>query len=261
MRTLAESAQRLAIDVRDVSMTYRRRGSEVLAVDGCTFQAAAGQRVAIIGPSGCGKSTVLRMLADIITPTAGELFVGGTTPNQARRARAFALVSQQNVMLPWRRLADNVGIGLAVLRTPKPERRAAVQAAIDLVGLSGFERHYPSELSGGMRQRAAIARALTLTPDVLLMDEPFGALDEFTRERLNFELIQVLDSTQATLVLITHSIAEAIMLSDVVFVMSGRPGCIVARMDVELPERTPAMRNDETFHTYERELRIALADA
>lgn len=250
-----------AVEVRGVSMVYQRRGSDVLAVEGCTFSASPGQRISIIGPSGCGKSTVLRMLADIIRPTSGEVRVGGLSPHHARKARAFALVSQQSVMLPWRRLAENVGLGLEVTRAERGQRRAAVQDAIDLVGLTGFERHYPAELSGGMRQRGAIARALTLSPDVLLMDEPFGALDEFTRQRLNFELLRILDDSRATLVLITHSIAEAIMLSDTVFVMSGRPGRIVARLDVELSARAPDTRDDPAFHRYEHQLRLALADA
>lgn len=250
-----------AVDVRDVSMVYQRRGDDVLAVDGCTFSAAPGQRISVIGPSGCGKSTVLRMLADIIKPTSGDVRVGGVTPHLARKARAFALVSQQSVMLPWRRLAENVGLGLEVARADRAVRREAVKSAIDLVGLSGFERHYPAELSGGMRQRGAIARALTLSPDVLLMDEPFGALDEFTRQRLNFELLRILEESGATLVLITHSIAEAVMLSDTVFVMSGRPGRIVSRLDVELPVRAPETRDDPAFHRYEHELRLALADA
>lgn len=251
----------LAIDIRDASMTYHRRGGDVIAVDGCTISVDAGTRAAIIGPSGCGKSTVLRMLADVITPTGGEVFLSGQSPRQARMAGTFALVSQQSVLLPWRRLAENVGLGLEVLRVRRPERQARVQEAIDLVGLTGFESHFPAELSGGMRQRAAIARALTLSPEVLLMDEPFGALDEFTRERLNFELLRILHTSKATLMLITHSIAEAIMLSDVVYVMSGRPGRIVARIEVELEERSPAVRDHPAFHFYERELRVALADA
>ena len=249
------------IEVRDVGMVYRRRGREVVAVDGCSFAVRQGERAAIIGPSGCGKSTILRMLADVVEPTSGEVRVAGTTPSAARRARAFALVSQQSVMLPWRRLSDNVALGLQVIRASAAERERRVREAIDLVGLNGFEANYPAELSGGMRQRAAIARALTLRPGVLLLDEPFGALDEFTRTRLNFELLRILDASGATLLMITHSISEAVLLSDVVFVMSGRPGRIVARVDVRLGARTPDVADDPAFHNYERTIRAALAAA
>ena len=186
---MADRRHREGIVVRGLTMTYERRGITTTAVADCDLVVPKGSWASLLGPSGCGKSTLLKILADIVKPTSGLVTMDELTPAEARAARIFALVSQQSTMLPWRRLAENVELGLELAGIPKRERRARAREAIELVGLSGFEKAYPHELSGGMRQRAAIARALTLRPRFLLMDEPFGALDEITRERLNFEQI------------------------------------------------------------------------
>ena len=222
----------------------------------------AGGWVSLIGASGCGKSTLLRILSDIVKPTSGMALLGGLTPAEARAQRRFALVSQSAVMLPWRKVLGNVELGLEVAKVAAPERRRRAQEAIEMVGLRGFEKAYPFELSGGMRQRAAIARALTLRPSYLFMDEPFGALDELTRDRLNFELLRILEETKATLLLVTHSISEAIILADTVVVMSPRPGRITRRVDVDFGHhREPAMRDDPRFGRLESEVRHALNDS
>jgi NitT/TauT family transport system ATP-binding protein len=248
------------ISVVDVGMTYRRDDQVTQALVGCSLEVPQGGWATLIGASGCGKSTLLRILSDIVRPSSGVATLGGQTPAQARAERSFALVSQQSVMLPWRKLLPNVELALEVARVDRAERRRRAQAAIDMVGLRGFENAYPTELSGGMRQRAAIARALTLRPRFLLMDEPFGALDELTREKLNFELLRILHETGATMLLVTHSISEAVILSDSVAVMSARPGRISHRVAIGFGhDRTPAMRDDPRFAAYEAELRHALA--
>jgi NitT/TauT family transport system ATP-binding protein len=247
------------IRIRGLTKTYRRGREATHALAACDLDIPEGSWASLIGASGCGKSTLLRILADIIAPSDGDATLGGMTPAEARAARAFALVSQQSVLLPWRRLMENVELGLEVSRTDKAERRRRAEEAIELVGLRGFERAWPHELSGGMRQRAAIARALTLRPRYLLMDEPFGALDELTREKLNFELLRILEETGATLLLVTHSIPEAVILSDSVVVMSPRPGRIVHRLDIGFGHhRSAAIRDDPAFAAYEAELRHAL---
>ena len=248
--------------VEDVSMTYRRGAQVTPALVGCSLSVPRGGWASLIGGSGCGKSTLLRILADIVQPTGGGGTVGGRAPAQARALRSFALVSQQSVMLPWRKLLANVELGLEVARVDRATRRIRAEQAIEMVGLRGFEQAYPSELSGGMRQRAAIARALTLRPRFLLMDEPFGALDELTRERLNYELLRVLRETGATLLLVTHSISEAVILSDTVAVMSARPGRISHLLPIAFGhERSADIRDDPRFAAYESELRHALNGA
>jgi NitT/TauT family transport system ATP-binding protein len=240
-------------------MTYRRGGQTTAALSGCNLDVREGGWASLIGVSGCGKSTLLRILADIVKPTGGHVTVGGMTPSAARAARIFGLVSQQSTMLPWRKILANIELGLEVARVGQVERRKRAEEAIELVGLKGFEEAYPAELSGGMRQRAAIARALTLKPRFLLMDEPFGALDELTREKLNFELLRILVETRATLLLVTHSISEAIILSDQVAVMTPRPGRIAHSVGVEFGRnRSGAIRDDARFQAYEADLRRAL---
>ena len=255
----ADGAAGGGLSIRDVGMIYRRRDQVTTALTGCSLEIPEGGWGSLIGASGCGKSTLLRILADIVKPTSGSVRVGGLSPGEARARRTFALVSQQSTMLPWRKILANVELGLEVAGVEKAARRRSAEAAIELVGLKGFEQAFPSELSGGMRQRAAIARALTLKPRFLLMDEPFGALDEITREKLNFELLRILRETSATLLLVTHSISEAIILSDTVAVMSPRPGRISHRVQIGFGhERSAAMRDDPQFSAYEAELRLAL---
>lgn len=247
------------IVIEDLSMTYRRGRRQTVALEGVDLRADAGQWVSLLGPSGCGKSTVLRILADLVAPTSGTASLGGMSPAEARRTHAYALVSQQSSMLAWRTLADNVGLGLEVARVPRAERRRRIDEALELVGLTEFAKAYPRELSGGMRQRGAIARALALRPRFLLMDEPFGALDELTRERLNFELLSILEESGTSLLLITHSISEAVILSDVVAVMSGRPGRIIHEEPIPFGRhRTRSIRSDATFVQIEAQLRDRL---
>jgi NitT/TauT family transport system ATP-binding protein len=248
------------LSIENVGMVYRRGGQTVTALSGCSLEVPAGAWVSLIGASGCGKSTLLRILSDIVRPTSGTALLGGMTPAEARAARRFALVSQSAVMLPWRKVMGNVELGLEVARVSRAERRARAQEAINMVGLRGFEKAWPHELSGGMRQRAAIARALTLRPSYLFMDEPFGALDEMTRDRLNFELLRILEETGATLLLVTHSISEAVILSDTVVVMSPRPGRIIRRIEVDFGHhREPGIRDDPRFGHLESEVRHALS--
>ena len=251
--------QALGLVADHVGMVYRRGRQETIALEDCSLSIERGGWMSLIGASGCGKSTLLRIFADIVRPTTGRALLHGVSPAEARANRTFALVSQQSTMLPWRSIVDNVALGLQIAGVQPSDRRRRAMEAIELVGLGGFENAYPSELSGGMRQRAAIARALTLRPQFLLMDEPFGALDEITREKLNFELLQILRETSATLLLVTHSISEAIILSDKVAVMTPRPGRISHVVTVGFGhDRSPDMRDDPRFHVIERDLRHAL---
>ncbi len=251
---------KLGLVAKDVGMVYRRGSESTTALVGCNIDVERGTWASLIGASGCGKSTLLRIFADIVKPTSGTATLHGLTPAEARAERTFALVSQQSTLLPWRKIAENVELGLEVAGVVKSERQDRAAEAIALVGLKGFERAFPSELSGGMRQRAAIARALTLRPRFLLMDEPFGALDEMTREKLNFELLRILNETSATLLLVTHSISEAIILSDQVAVMSPRPGRISKLVPIDFGhDRSAAMRDDPRFTAYEADLRHALS--
>ena len=216
--------------------------------------------VALIGPSGCGKSSFLRAVADLLAPgiVQGTLLVHGGTPRDARRRNEFAFVFQDPTLAPWRSVLENVCLPLEIVRTDRTASRSP-QELIDLVGLRGFEDRLPSALSGGMRQRVAIARALTLDPSILLMDEPFGALDELTRDRMQDELLDIWSTTRASVLLVTHSIAEAVYLADRVAVMSHRPGRLKAVVDIDLPRpRTSEMRTTVGFLEKTNEVRSTL---
>ncbi|MBO0664284.1 ABC transporter ATP-binding protein [Jiella sp. MQZ9-1] len=257
--TASEATGAAGLVAQGVSVTFRRGTQVIDALKDVSLNIPRGTRAALIGASGCGKSTLLRVFADIVQPTSGTASHYGLTPAEARANRVYALVQQGSTMLPWRTVIDNVALGLEIAGTSKPERLERAAESLALVGLKGFEKSLPAELSGGMRQRAAIARALTLRPRFLLMDEPFGALDEITRDRLHFELLRILEETGATLFLVTHSIAEAVILSDKVVVMTPRPGRISQVIDVDLGQhRTPATREDPRFGHYELMLRRAL---
>jgi NitT/TauT family transport system ATP-binding protein len=233
----------------------------VRALHAVSLSIGRRELVSLIGPSGCGKSTLLRLIGDLLTPTSGSLLVNGKTPRQARLGREYGIVFQQPVLYDWRTVEQNVTLPLEVMKIPKAERQARTEHLLKLVGLQEFARRYPWELSGGMQQRVSIARALAIRPSVLLMDEPFGALDEMTRERLNRELLNVWTETETTLVFVTHSIAEAVFLSDRIVVMSPRPGRVETVITVDLPRpRGPETRDLPRFFELIAEVRHNLRE-
>ena len=251
-----------AVEVRAVSRTFSgRRGASVTALESVDLSVAPGEFVSLIGPSGCGKSTLLRLIADLDTPTSGELSVFGKPARQARIDQDYGIAFQQAGLLPWRTVTGNIELPLALHGSARSERKARVTELLELIGLTEFAGHYPDQLSGGMQQRVAIARALAESPKLLLMDEPFGALDEMTRERMQNELVRICAETQAAVVFVTHSIPEAVFLSDRVVVMSPRPGRITHVVDVRLggpAERDDALREDAAFFRGVADVREAL---
>ena len=236
-------------------------GSSVRALQDVSLEIRPRELVSLIGPSGCGKSTLLRLIGDLLTPTSGSLLENGKSPRQARLHRDYGIVFQQPVLFDWRTVEQNVMLPLEVMKAPKPERESRARQLLKLVGLQDFAKRYPWELSGGMQQRVSIARALSIQPSVLLMDVPFGALDEMTRERLNRELLTVWSETGAILIFVTHSIAEAVFLSDRIVVMSPRPGRVETIIEVDLPRpRTPETRDDRGFFELIAEVRHNLRE-
>jgi NitT/TauT family transport system ATP-binding protein len=219
-------------------------GGAVHALSGIELRIASGEFVSLIGPSGCGKSTLLRVVADLEQPSEGTVLVGGKSARRARLDQDYGIAFQQAGLLEWRTVAANVELPLHVHGVAKPERRARAAELLELVGLADFAGHRPSQLSGGMQQRVAIARSLATRPKLLLMDEPFGALDEMTRERMQAELLRIADETGAAVLFVTHSIPEAVVLSDRVVVMSPRPGRITDVVDGRRPRATGAHSDD-----------------
>jgi len=233
----------LAVHVVGVDKTFAvQGGGETVALQGIDLDVRQGEFVSLIGPSGCGKSTLLRIVGDLIQPTSGSVDVNGKTAHRARLDRDYGMVFQAPVLFDWRSVEANVRLPLEVMKIEGTERDRRVREMLDLVELGGFLDHYPHQLSGGMQQRVAIARALAFQPALLLMDEPFGALDEMTRERLNTEVLRIWAQTGTTIIFVTHSIPEAVFLSTRVVVMSARPGRIASVIDIDLPQP----RNDET---------------
>jgi NitT/TauT family transport system ATP-binding protein len=244
------------VEAREVHRVF----GAIVALEQVDLDVAPGEFVSLIGPSGCGKSTLLRLIADLDTPTSGSIEVFGKPARQARLDQEYGIAFQQAGLLPWRTVTGNIELPLALHGVDRATRRSRVSELVELVGLGEFAGAYPDQLSGGMQQRVAIARALAERPRLLLMDEPFGALDEMTRERMQNELVRIAEETQAAVVFVTHSIPEAVFLSDRVVVMSPRPGRIVEVVPVELGEavREDLLREDDRFFHAVAQVREAL---
>jgi NitT/TauT family transport system ATP-binding protein len=245
--------------VRLTSVTKQFGKGGVTALQDVDLEIRPGEFVSLIGPSGCGKSTLLRVVGDLIQPSSGTVEVNGKTAAQARADRDYGIVFQDSVLFEWRTVAKNIGLPLELAGWGRERRRARIDEMLDLVELTGFESHHPWQLSGGMQQRVSIARALSFSPALLLMDEPFGALDEMTRERLNLELLRIWEASRSTVIFVTHSIAEAVFLSTRVVVMSPRPGRITGIVDIELPQpRSTRTREEPRFAELIRDVRRLL---
>ena len=248
-----------SIVAKDIVKTFYLRGQQVEAVAQMSFAVAKGEFVSLVGPSGCGKSTLLKMVADILPPTRGTIEIEGGTQHEARRRRSFGMVFQDPVLLPWRTALDNVALPLEIVENRKSNSYKSPRDLLHLVGLDGFEKALPWQLSGGMKQRVAIARALVLNPTLLLLDEPFGALDEITRQRLNIDLLRIWSESRTTALLVTHSISEAVLLSDRVLVMSPRPARVIKDVAITLPRpRTLDMLHNRDFFDLMAETTAAL---
>lgn len=243
-----EPAEGTAIDISDLSLTFVTNDGPVEALSNIDLQVDRGEFISLIGPSGCGKTTLLRVIADLEQPTGGSLKVDGVSPQKARENRAYGYVFQAPGLYPWRNIARNVALPLEIMGLSKEERQDRVAANLELVNLTGFEKKFPWQLSGGMQQRASIARALSVEPDLLLMDEPFGALDEIVRDHLNQQLLELWAKTNKTVIFVTHSIPEAVFLSTRIVVMSPRPGKIHDIIKSTLPrERDLDIRETPEF--------------
>lgn len=245
-----------------VGKTFKGRSGETTALVEIDLRIEQGEFLSLLGPSGCGKSTLLRIMGDLLSPSTGDVRINGKTPNEARRNREYGMVFQQATLLDWRTVLRNIALPLEVTNLPPSERERRVREMLDLVELSEFADHFPWQLSGGMQQRVAIARALALQPELLLMDEPFGALDEMTRERMQMELMRIWQQTRTTVVFVTHSIPEAVFLSTRVVVMSPRPGRIAGVVEIDLPQpRQFETREHPAFFEKLNEVRETLRGA
>jgi NitT/TauT family transport system ATP-binding protein len=225
------------VSAKNLGLTFKTNDGDVIALSDVNLDIGRGEFVSFIGPSGCGKTTFLRVIADLERPTSGSITVNGTTPADARRNRAYGYVFQAPALYPWRTIEQNVSLPLEIMGLS--DRAARIERTLDLVNLKGFEKKYPWQLSGGMQQRASIARALSFDADLLLMDEPFGALDEIVRDHLNSELLKLWARTQKTIAFVTHSIPEAVYLSTKIVVMSPRPGRVTDVIESDLPAERP----------------------
>jgi NitT/TauT family transport system ATP-binding protein len=255
----ATAAPAAVIALAGVSKVFQTRQGEIRALEAIDLSIRNKEFVCLLGPSGCGKSTVLGMIAGLTKPSGGALTIDGKSIDAARENHQIGLVFQDAVLLPWRTVKENAALPLEVLNIPRAEREARVSAVLKLVGLAGFERRFPHELSGGMRQRLGIARALSFDPRVLLMDEPFGALDAITRDAMSIELLRIWEQRQKTVLFVTHSIGEAAFLSDRIVVLTPRPGRIAGIVDNPLPRpRSFLMRDSGEFIALSHKLRNLL---
>ncbi|MEW9921166.1 ABC transporter ATP-binding protein [Marimonas sp. MJW-29] len=227
------------ISAQSLDLTFQTNDGPIHALKDVNLEIEAGDFVSFIGPSGCGKTTFLRVMADLEQPTGGTVTVNGVSPAEARRARAYGYVFQAAGLYPWRTIGGNIRLPLEIMGVPRPEQAERVRRVLELVDLAGFERKFPWQLSGGMQQRASIARALSFDADILLMDEPFGALDEIVRDHLNEQLLKLWERTGKTIAFVTHSIPEAVYLSSKIVVMSPRPGRITDVIESPLPKERP----------------------
>ena len=227
------------VTAADLGLTFETGDGPVHALTGVNLTVGKGDFVSFIGPSGCGKTTFLRVIADLEKPTSGTITVNGMSPDEARKRRAYGYVFQAAALYPWRTIEDNIALPLEIMNVSAADRKARVARTLDLVNLTGFGKKYPWQLSGGMQQRASIARALAFDADLLLMDEPFGALDEIVRDHLNKQLLELWARTNKTICFVTHSIPEAVYLSTRIVVMSPRPGRVSDVIESTLPKERP----------------------
>ena len=241
--------ERTEIMLDNIGMTYKTDDNrDVTALTSVTLDIKKGEFISLLGPSGCGKTTLLRIIADLLTPTQGTITVGGESPHAARLKQRYGIVFQSPTLYDWRTVKKNIMLPHEIMHVPKAERSERADKMLELVGLSDFANHYPNQLSGGMQQRVGIARALAIRPEILLMDEPFSALDEFTREKLHVDLLKIWRKTNKTIVFVTHNIQESVFLSDRVCVLSPHPGRLSAVVDITLPRpRTMEMKNTPEF--------------
>lgn len=250
--------ENIEIKIENLSMVYQDKngGQPVTALKDVNLEIKEGEFISLLGPSGCGKTTLLRIIADLIQHTSGSVTVRGQSPRDIRLQKKYGIVFQNPVLYDWRTVRRNVCMPMELLGMKKPERTSQVTKMLDLVGLSDFGKHYPYELSGGMQQRVGIARALAINPEILLMDEPFSALDEFTREKLHEDLLNIWNKTNKTIVFVTHNISEAVFLSDRVVVLSPHPGRVSAVIDINIPRpRNMESKQSPQFYDYITKIR------
>lgn len=255
----ASSTTRLMVEAKGLAKTFETPQGPTPALLPLDLSIKEGEFISLIGPSGCGKSTLLRLVGDLIAPSAGQLWINGKTPHQARLDRDYGMVFQSAALLEWRSVLKNVELPLELSGTEKEARQATALKMLGLVQLAEFTHHFPGQLSGGMQQRVAIARALSLQPSLLLMDEPFGALDEMTRELMQTELLRIWQETHTTVIFVTHSIPEAVYLSSRVVVLTPRPGQVeeIIPIDIPHPRSEPVRQSEPYFHLITR-VRTAL---
>lgn len=255
---LETTEQNIEIKIENLSMVYadKKGGVPLTALSNVSLDIREGEFISLLGPSGCGKTTLLRLIADLLQPSSGKITVRGQTPREIRLQRKYGIVFQNPVLYDWRTVRRNVCMPMELMGMKKAERTAQVTKMLDLVGLTNFGKHYPYELSGGMQQRVGIARALAINPEILLMDEPFSALDEFTREKLHVDLLDIWKKTKKTVVFVTHNISEAVFLSDRVVVLSPHPGRVSAVIDINIPRpRNMESKQTQQFYNYITKIR------